>query len=616
MENQPAKPAAAAEATLRLAAIVELSDDAIIDSTPEGIVRSWNAGATAMYGYATQEMIGQSITRLVPAERTAEWKSIVQRLHRGEPVHRLRTRRLRKDGTALDVSASVIPIQVGGAIVGVVSLSRDVSDEARSAEVAARLAAIVASPDETIIGKTLDGVITSWNAGAAAMYGYTAEEVIGYNVSKLIPADRAGELTRILKRLACGERVEPYETRRIRKDGTVLNVSVSISPVLGPDGAVIGAESVVRDITARVRAEAYQTLFGHSMDAVFFTAPDGRIFAANPAACALFGYTEEELCALGRQGISDPADRERTAVMEAERAATGRLRGVLSWKRRDGTTFPAEFTSTIFTDTSGEQVTCVVMRDVSARERIEQQLADQLRQTQAANEELVSFTYYVSHDLRAPLRAMDGFTQAYVEDYGDSLDDTARGLLDRIRGASQKMGDLLEELLQWSRLGRADLHRVTVDLSAMARDCTQQLQAADPGRHVTFRIADGLTGSADPDLIRTVLDNLLGNAWKYTGRQPDPVIEFGATTAPGGPVTYFVTDNGAGFDPAYTSQLFQPFQRLHGAEFPGTGLGLASVRRIVERHGGRIWADATIDHGATFFFTLHEQSAQPARQAP
>ena len=291
--------------------------------------------------------------------------------------------------------------------------------------------------------------------------------------------------------------------------------------------------------------EAYQTLFEHSLDAVFFTAPDGRVFAANPAACKLFGYTEKELCALGREGISDPADRERAAALVARRAATGQLRGVLSYRRRDGTTFPGEFSSMIFTDASGEQRTCVILRDMTEREELEQRLAGQLRQTQAANDELASFTYYVSHDLRAPLRAMDGYSRALLEDYGDRLDDTARDDLHRIRDASQKMGALLHDLLQWSRLGRADLHRVPTDLSALARESADQLQAADPGRHVTFRIADGVAGSADPGLIRTVLDNLLGNAWKYTARQPDPVIEFGATTAPGGPVIYFVADNGS-----------------------------------------------------------------------
>jgi signal transduction histidine kinase len=188
-------------------------------------------------------------------------------------------------------------------------------------------------------------------------------------------------------------------------------------------------------------------------------------------------------------------------------------------------------------------------------------------------------------------------------------------LLDRIREASRKMDALLHDLLRWSRLGREELHRAPVDLSAMARKSAAQLQADDPDRDVTFRIADGVAGSADPDLIRTVLDNLLGNAWKYTARQPHPVIDFGATAGPGGLVTYFVADNGDGFDPASADNLFQPFQRLHGDEFPGTGLGLASVRRIVERHGGRVWAEAAVNHGATFSFTLDDPT-QPAKNNP
>ncbi len=362
-------------------------------------------------------------------------------------------------------------------------------------------------------------------------------------------------------------------------------------------------------------SESYQALFENSLDAVFFTAPDGQVFAANPAACAMFGFTEKELCALGREGISDPADRECAVAAVARRAAAGQIRTVLSFRRHDGTTFPGELSSRIFTDASGEQRTCIVLRDITEREQRQERLAGQLRQTQAANDQLASFTNYVVHDLRVPLRAINGYSLTLAEDYGDRLDHTAQDLLDRIREASRKMDALLHDLLRWSRLGREELRRAPVDLSAMARMSAAQLQADYPDRDVTFRIADGVAGSADPDLIRTVLDNLLGNAWKYTARQPRPVIDFGVTTSTGGVVTYFVADNGHGFDPACASNLFQPFQRLHGSEFPGIGLGLASVRRIVERHGGRVWAEGTVDHGATFSFTL-DDPAQPAKNNP
>jgi PAS domain S-box-containing protein len=361
-------------------------------------------------------------------------------------------------------------------------------------------------------------------------------------------------------------------------------------------------------------SEAYRALFENSLDAVFFTAPDGQVFAANHAACTMFGFSERELCALGRDGVFDPADRERAAVAVAGRAAAGQIRTVLSYRRRDGTTFPGEVSSKIFTNAFGEQRTCIVLRDITEREQMQERLAGQLRHSQTVNDQLASFTNYVVHDLRVPLRAVNGYSLALAADQGDRLDDTAQDLLDRIGEASRRMDALLHDLLRWSRLGREELHRTPTDLSAMARTSAAQLQADDPDRDVTFHIADGIAGSADPDLIRTVLDNLLGNAWKYTARQPRAAIDFGATTSPDGLVTYFVADNGDGFDPAYADHLFQPFQRLHGADFPGTGLGLASVRRIVELHGGRVWAEPAVDHGATFSFTL-DGSAQPATAA-
>jgi signal transduction histidine kinase len=227
-----------------------------------------------------------------------------------------------------------------------------------------------------------------------------------------------------------------------------------------------------------------------------------------------------------------------------------------------------------------------------------------VREIEAANAELASFSYCVSHDLRAPLRALNGLAEVLLEDYCDHIDEIGLGHLGRIRDASQKMSALIEDLLQLARLASMEPERLPVDLSAVAQDVAEQLQAANPARHVKFRIAPGIVGSADPNLIRAVFDNLIGNAWKYTTHQADAVIEFDSTAIPGDPVIYFVADNGAGFDPAYADKLFQPFRRLHGSEFPGTGIGLVSVMRTIERHGGRIWAAGAVDRGATFSFTL------------
>ena len=230
-----------------------------------------------------------------------------------------------------------------------------------------------------------------------------------------------------------------------------------------------------------------------------------------------------------------------------------------------------------------------------------------VRDIEAANAELASFTNCVSHDLRAPLHSIINFAEVLREDYCDHIDDTGLDYLSRIRDAGWKMSALMEDLLQLAHFATAEPKRLPVDLSAIVRDVVEQLRAVDPARNVTFRIAPDIIGSADPTLIRAVLENLLGNAWKYTSHHPNTVIEFGSTAVPGDPVIYFVADNGAGFDPAYADKLFQPFQRLHGSEFPGTGIGLVSVMRTIERHGGRVWAAGAVDCGATFSFTLERK---------
>ena len=222
----------------------------------------------------------------------------------------------------------------------------------------------------------------------------------------------------------------------------------------------------------------------------------------------------------------------------------------------------------------------------------------------AVNEELEAFNYSVSHDLRSPLRSIDGFSQALLEDYGDKLDEQGKDYLGRTRAASQRMGILIDDLLNLSRVTRGDIRREQVDLSSIARLVATELQQEDSGRQVTFEVAEGAVTMGDPHLLRTVLDNLMGNAWKFTGNHPTATIEFGVTEKDGRPV-YFVRDDGAGFDMAYAANLFGAFQRLHAmTEFSGTGIGLATVQRIIHRHGGRVWAEAEVEQGATFFFTL------------
>jgi signal transduction histidine kinase len=239
-----------------------------------------------------------------------------------------------------------------------------------------------------------------------------------------------------------------------------------------------------------------------------------------------------------------------------------------------------------------------------SRDQLEQRVKERTAALDASNQELEAFCYSVSHDLRSPLRSIDGFSQAILEDMEGRLDADAAGHLARIRAASQRMATLIDDLLSLSRITRTGLTIKHVDLTQMARGICDELAAGQPGRVVTATVAEGLEVQADPRLIRQVLENLIGNAWKFTSKQADSRIDVGYLAGEDGP-TYFVRDNGAGFDPQYADRLFGVFQRLHAmTDFPGTGVGLAIVERIVKRHGGRVWAEAAVGKGATFYFTL------------
>jgi signal transduction histidine kinase len=238
-------------------------------------------------------------------------------------------------------------------------------------------------------------------------------------------------------------------------------------------------------------------------------------------------------------------------------------------------------------------------------ENANRDLEETNRELEGANRELEAFSYSVSHDLRAPLRSIEGFSQILLEDHAQALDEEARGYLGRVRAASRHLATLIDDLLDLSRVTRSALARRTVDLSALAAEVAAELQKSQPGREVEVVISGGLRATGDPRLLRIALENLLGNAFKFTEKQPRATVEFGAVAAEDGRPAYFVRDNGVGFDMAYAAKLFGAFQRLHPPEdFEGTGIGLATVQRIVQRHGGRVWAEGEVGEGATFFFTL------------
>jgi PAS domain S-box-containing protein len=339
---------------------------------------------------------------------------------------------------------------------------------------------------------------------------------------------------------------------------------------------------------------SFVALLEAAPDAIACVAASGHIVLVNAQLERLFGYRREELIDQPVEVLVPDSIRAPHSGLLAEYLADPRPRLMgtgtqLAGRRRDGSSFPADISVSAI-DTDDGLLLAVAVRDVTERQRVK---------------DLEAFTYSVAHDLRAPLRTLSGFSEALLEDYGDALDDEGRDFAKRIVEASDQMATLIDDLLRLSSGTLADVRLGTVDLGAEAAGIAEELQRDEPGRRVSFAIQRPVLVRADPALIRTVLQNLLENAWKFTSGEGDASIEFGATPTGDGGLCCYVRDNGPGFDPAYNDKLFQPFQRLHTTrEFPGTGVGLASVRQIVERHGGRVRAEGTIGQGAVFYFSL------------
>ncbi len=363
----------------------------------------------------------------------------------------------------------------------------------------------------------------------------------------------------------------------------------------------------IREQLVRRETEArFQRLIHSNIIGVILGDLRGHFSDANDAFLAMLGYSRAELEAGAlRSDVLTPAEwreRDETAVEQLKKtgSATPFEKELF---RKDGSRLPIVLGLVLL---EGADKTVGFVLDRTEQKVAEQKINKYAVALEGANRELESFSYSVAHDLRAPLRSIDGFSQALLEDCNDQLDDQGRKYLRFIRESAQHMAELIDDLLTLSRVTRSELHREPVDLSALALAAMTRLQRAQPGRKVAMVIREGLGAEGDPRLLAVVFDNLFGNAWKFTSKCEGGRIEFGASSNDGHPA-YFVRDNGAGFDMAFASKLFGVFQRLHtAAEFEGTGVGLATVQRIVHRHGGRVWAEGEINRGATFYFTLED----------
>jgi PAS domain S-box-containing protein len=454
------------------------------------------------------------------------------------------------------------------------------------------------------------GRVLTWNPGAERLKGYRAEEIVGKHFSCFYPSDavEAGKPARLLGLAARDGHVED-EGWRVRQDGSRFWANVVITALRDADGALMGYAKVTRDMTERRRTEQalheseerFRLLVDSVKDyAIFMLDQAGRVASWNAGAEAIKGYAAEEVLGQHFSVFYTPEDVAAGKPQQHLDAAAreGRVEDE-GWRvRKDGNRFWADAIITAIRDPAGTLIAYgKVTRDLTVRRRIEEQLAQ-------SNSELERFSYSVSHDLRAPLRAINGYAQAVLEDYAAALDAEGKRFLGIIRDSAKRGGELIDALLNFSRLGRQPLAVEPVDLTELARGVVDELRKATAPTGVDAIVDPLPPARGDRTLLRQVLANLIGNAFKFTRGRPHPQVEVGARRE-GQAVVYFVRDNGVGFDMRYADKLFGVFQRLHRPdEFEGTGVGLALAQRIIQRHGGRIWADGKVDGGATFFFTL------------
>ncbi|WP_341922514.1 CHASE domain-containing protein [Polaromonas sp. YR568] len=461
----------------------------------------------------------------------------------------------------------------------------------------------------------------------AAITGHTLDEMLPLNIQTWRALTHPGDLLHadgLLKQHFAGR--TPYfdcEVRLRHKEGRWIWVLSRgrVCAWVGDRQPALMAGTLM-DITERQTAqlalrnseEHFRQLFETSLECILQTRPDGQVLNANAAACALFGMSVEELRERGRGGLVDPGDTRLQALLD-ERQREGKARGELRMLRGDGTAFECELSSSIFLDSSNAPCANIVLRDITARKlseariarlnaELEQRVGRRTAQLEASNRDLQEFAHSVAHDLRQPFIAIGGFSGLLERRV---TDDRARHYINRIKAGVRQAGELTEALLALANLSRVQLRVQAVDLSAIAHSVMDSLQLEEPARARRIRIQEGLVVQADAMLLRVVMQELLGNAWKFTSRQTHTEISFGLQPAPaaGTQAVYVVSDNGEGFDMAHVDKLFRSFQRLHAPQdFPGVGVGLANIQRIIARHGGQIWAESARGAGARFFFTL------------
>ena len=630
----------------RAQALIENSWDAIALFGTDGTILYGSPSTPQILGYTLDEFIGRNAFEIIHAEDQA---MVTERLtlslqRPGEHIS-VRARVLHKNGEWRWMEGVFTNLIHEPSVGAIVNNYHDFTERKKAEEISEgnqeRFRRIVEVAPSAIIAVDRDGKIDLVNAKAQELFGYQEEELLGYPVEMLVPDRFRNVHTKYRQSFLAQPTSRSMGAGRdlfgVHKNGHKIPIEIGLTPYESSQGSFTLAlivdiserkqtEEEIRKLNAALEQRVVertaalsqansllQMMLDHMPDQIYFKDAQSRFIRNSRSQAKALGLSDPAE-AVGKSDFDFFPHAQESFEKEQEIIQSGKplldQEEFVIWP--DGSATWVSTTKVPLHDQNGQIIgTFGISRDITGRKHSELEVQKAKLELEAANKELEAFSYSVSHDLRAPLRSVDGFSQALLEDYGDILPDDGRNFLERIRNSTQRMAQLIDDLLNLSKVTRAPLKTVAVDLSKLAENIAAELKRQDADRHVEFTIAQNLSTNGDPRLLQIVLENLMSNAWKFTSKRNVGQIEVGSKVEDGETV-YFIRDNGAGFDMTYVNKLFGAFQRLHAmTEFPGTGIGLATIQRIIHRHGGRVWAEGAVGEGATFFFTL--PTLEPAK---